>query len=158
MDHQIAETIGGIDGVMKIELRDANTGRLKKSYTVHNVTCDRGKNVQALRYGNNLTYTGVINYLAVGTGAATPASSDTQLVTELARTTISSALAPTGNQATIEYFFGSAVANGTLTEAGGFMDGTASANSGRMFDHVTLPSIVKTTAETLTITLVVTIP
>jgi len=158
MKHLIKESVGTIDGVMKIELRDAATGRLKKSYTIHNVTCDRGKNVQVLRFGNNLTYTGVINYMAVGTGAATPTSTDTQLVTELARTTISSAVAPTSNVATIEYFFNSASGNGTLTEAGAFMDGTASANSGRMFDHVTLPSIVKTTADTLTITLVVTIP
>ena len=157
MKHLVKESVG-IQGLMKIELRDAKSGRLKSSYTIHNITCDRGKNVQALRYGNDLTYTGVINYMAVGTGAATPASTDTQLVTELARTTISSAVAPTSNVATIEYFFNSASGNGTLTEAGAFMDGAASANSGRMFDHVTLPSIVKTTAETLTITLVVTIP
>lgn len=155
MKHSLNE-ISTIDGVMVFELRDSVTGKLKERHEIHNVVCDRGKNVLAARLNGETTYTGIINYLAVGTGAATPASTDTQLVTELARTTVSSN-SRVNNIATVTFFFNSASANGTLTEAGAFIDGTASANSGQLFDHVSLPSIVKTSAETLTITLVATV-
>lgn len=155
MNHSIADGVS-IDGVMLFELRDATTGKLKQSYKIHNVVCDRGKNVIAARLNGETTYTGIINYMAVGTGAASPASTDTQLVTELARTTVSSN-SRVNNVSTITFFFNSASANGTLTEAGAYIDGTASANSGQFFDHVSLPSIVKTSADTLTITLVATV-
>ena len=155
MNKTLEETTS-IDGVMIIELKDAITGVLKQRHEIHNVVCDRGKNVIAARLNAETTYTGIINYLAVGTGAATPASTDTQLVTELARTTVSSN-SRVNNVSTIAFFFNSASANGTLTEAAAYIDGTASPNSGQIFDHVSLPSIVKTSAETLTITLVATV-
>lgn len=155
MNHSLQEKTS-LDGIMYIVLRDAVTNEIKEYHEIHNIVCDRGKNVIAARLNGETTYTGIINYLAVGTGAASPASTDTQLVTELARTTVSSN-SRVNNIATISFFFNSASGNGTLTEAGAYIDGTGSPNSGQLFDHVSLPSIVKTSADTLTITLVGTV-
>lgn len=138
-------------------LRDAVTGEVKDTRYSDNLVCDRGKNIVAARLNNETTYTGIINYLGVGTGTTTPLSTDTQLQTELARTTVSSS-SRSNSQTTLGFFFNSSTANGTITEVGAFIDGSASANSGQIWNHALFsPSITKTSAETLTITLVTTI-
>lgn len=153
--HNLIEKVG-LHGKMLFVLRDKDSGQEKQCYEINNVICDRGKAVIAARLNSESTYSGMINYLAVGTGTSTPLSTDTQLQTELARTTVSTS-SRSNNIATINFFFGSSSANGTLTEAGGFIDGTALANSGQIFDRVSLPSIVKTSADTLTVTLIATV-
>lgn len=144
-------------GKFKAELRDALTGELLQVAYTNNLVCDRGRNVLAGRLNNETTYTGIINYLAVGTGTNAPLSTDTQLQTELARTTVSSS-SRTNSQVTLNFFYNSSTANGTITEVGAFIDGSASANSGQIWNHALFsPSITKTSAQTLTITLVSTI-
>lgn len=145
-----------IHGKMLVEVRDAITGELKDYQEIDNLVCNIGKNMIAARLnGETVTTTGIINYLAVGTGANIPSASDTQLQTEIARTTVSTN-SRTNNVATITFFFGSGSANGALREAAAFMDGTGTANSGNIFDRVNL-NVTKTSADTLTITLIVTI-
>ena len=145
-----------IHGKMVVELHDAVTGELKHREVINNLVCNIGKNMIAARLnGETVTTTGIINYLAVGTGSNIPAAADTQLQTEIARTTVSTN-SRVNNVATITFFFGSASANGTLREAAAFIDGTAVVNSGNIFDRVNI-NVAKTTADTLTITLIVTI-
>lgn len=143
-------------GQMIIERHDAITGELKQREVINNLVCNIGKNMIAARLnGETVTTTGIINYLAVGTGANIPAASDTQLQTEIARTTVSTN-SRVNNVATITFFFGSGSGNGALREAAAFIDGTATVNSGNIFDRVNI-NVTKTTADTLTITLIVTI-
>lgn len=78
-----------------------------------------------------------INYIAIGTGTATPALTDTQLQTEVNRAIISYAADLTNNQALIQALFPDGIlTTGTVvTEIGSFIGGTASANTGDIFNH-----------------------
>lgn len=94
-----------------------------------------------------------INYAAVGTGSTAPAASDSQLTTEHTRKVITS-LNYVNGTLFAGNFLDYAEANTTLREGGLFIDGTATANSGYMFNHVLLESptgITKTSADLLTI-------
>ncbi len=95
-----------------------------------------GSNQFLKRLIGDTTYTGIINYIAIGTSATAPAISDTQLTAETARAIISTAVEISTTQARIKTFFtDAALANGTYREVGAFIDGTGSANSGKIFNH-----------------------
>ncbi len=95
-----------------------------------------GRDLLVQRLIGVTTYTATINYGAIGTGSTAPAAGNTQLVAETARTTVALAQDSGNNQAAIQFFFAdSALANGTYREFGTFVDGTASANSGKIFNR-----------------------
>ncbi len=93
-------------------------------------------NVFTRRLAGDFTYTGEINYIALGSGSTAFTPSSTQLNTEVFRKVVSDA--SFDNQiAYIDSFIASGdVANATYPEAGAFIDGTGSANSGRAFSLV----------------------
>lgn len=98
---------------------------------------------------NGTTYTGGLNYGALGTGSTAPAAGDTQLTTESARATPSIANDLSNNQAQLQFYFPDAnLANGTYREVGTFMNGTASANTGKLFNHALLGAAYTKTAGT----------
>jgi hypothetical protein len=85
---------------------------------------------------NGTTYSGGLNYGALGTSITTPASSDTQLGAEVARAPFSTAIDVSNNQAQFQFYLPDAnLANGSYQEAGTFMNGSASLNSGQIFNH-----------------------
>lgn len=132
----------------------------KRIYEYDNVICTVGKSAIAAQLANAETYALSITYVAVGTGAGTPAAGDTVLFTELARVA-NSVDYSASNVATIQGFFNSATGNGVLTEMGAFGDGSASqasasADTGILFSHVAI-SETKTVAETLTCQFTITI-
>lgn len=92
---------------------------------------------------------------AVGSGAGTPASSDTQLYSELSRQTVNAgAYSPASisiaAQAAWVFYFPSPAVTWTVTEAGVFANGTPTANTGTMLDHqVFSPSLTVTTTNSL---------
>lgn len=86
-------------------------------------------------------------YCAVGTGTTAPAYADVQLTTELARAAMS-LNARALNIANLTFLFTPAQANGTLTEAGVFVNASGTANSGTLINHV-LINEVKTNVTTL---------
>ena len=96
-----------------------------------------------------------VNYAALGSSATAPANGDTQLGTETYRNTIA-AQTNSNNIAYQTAFFSASEVTGTFAEAGLFINGTASANSGTLFSHVAV-SITKSGTETLTIDWTVTI-
>lgn len=146
--------IVGIRGDLKFILKDVNTDKEEiKEYK--NLIVNLGKYVIARLLAGDTTYSGNINYGAVGTGANAPAVTDTQLQTELARKAKSNA-SRNNNIATITFFFNTSEANGALKEFGAFIDGTATANSGQLFDRVAI-DITKTSSQTLTVELQITI-
>lgn len=85
------------------------------------------------------TYSGGLNYGALGTGTTTPASTDTQLTAEVARVVPSTIIDVGNNQVQLQCYFPDAnLANATYHEAGTFMNGSAIANSGQIFNHALL--------------------
>ncbi len=128
-----------LEGTVTIRSFKAGTKELIQEIKQKNlimIGSDRGLGLLVNRLVNSLTYTGVINYGALGSSATAPTTADTQLTTEVARTTVANGVNSTNTVAQIQFFFADAIlANGTYREFGMFVDGTASANTGRLFNH-----------------------
>lgn len=138
-----------LKGEYRLTFRDAKTGRVTRRATYRNVVCANGKSYIASWLNGEIGTMPTV-YGAVGTGASpNPQSTDTQLVTELSRAVLASNQR-TGNQVVMDFFWTTATGNGVLTEAGVFLGGSATANSGSLLSHV-LISENKTSAETLTV-------
>ncbi len=115
-----------------------------------------GRNVLARRIANNTTYTGIVNYAAIGSGVTVPTNGDTQLTTEVYRQTMSSQTY-SNNIAYLSCFIAAGTATGTHNEGGLFIDGTGAANSGQIFSHVLFsPAIAKTALNSLTLDVTIT--
>ena len=97
----------------------------------------------------------LVNYVALGTGTNAPAAGDTTLQTETYRKVTASAN-NVSNVASITGFFTAAETSGTFREAGLFIAGTASDNTGTLLSRVAI-NIAKTTAQTMTISWSITI-
>jgi hypothetical protein len=94
-------------------------------------------------------------YGAVGSGSGTVSTNDTQLFSELGRTTVSagaSSPAATGvnAEATWQFYFPQPTANWTVTECGVFANATSATNAGSLLDHWAFsPSVSVPTTNTL---------
>jgi hypothetical protein len=92
---------------------------------------------------------------AVGSGAGTPAKSDTALFSELGRQAVgagasSPATGSVAAEATWLFYFPQPATTWTVTEAGAFASGTSTAGSGSMLDHWAFsPSIAVPTTDTI---------
>ncbi len=141
-------------GIVKCIKRNAKTGEIISTNIYENLICNTWKNVTAARYAGDGNACD-ITYGAVGTDNTTPVSTDTTLGAELARKTVIAS--SSANVVTIIVFFGASDGNGTLEEFGLFGQGaSASADSGEMVNHV-LISETKTSVETLTFEVDITI-
>jgi hypothetical protein len=122
---------------------------------VHNVVCLRGRECVARRLAGDITYTGIINYGALGTSTTTPTENDTQLGAEVYRKTVADTddADVASGIIVVSFFYATTdLTNSDLNEFASFIDGTASANSGRINNHVKFASAVnKTALKTLTI-------
>ncbi len=116
---------------------------------IENITTTVGRSVLAQRLSGTTTYTGTVNYTALGTSSTAPAVSDTQLGTETYRKALSSGTY-SNNIAYLETFFTSTEVTGSFEEYGMFIDGTGSANSGQLFNRFT-ESNSKSNVETLNV-------
>lgn len=130
-------------------------GNLIEKKTQYNVVVTSSKNGFAGILNSESTFTGNINYGAVGTGADSAVAADTLLQTELDRV-IPTSQSRAGNVTTLLFAFAPTDANGSLKEFGAFIDGTAAADSGTLFNRVNI-DVVKTTLNTLTIELIITV-
>lgn len=98
-----------------------------------NLIANVGKNVLARILAGDTTYTGEINYGALGSGDTAFTSASTKLNTEVYRM-IPSSQSYDGAVVYIDFFIASGdVADQTFKEWGTFIDGTASADSGQAF-------------------------
>ena len=94
-------------------------------------------------------------YGAVGSGAGTPAKSDTALFSELGRQTVGAGAASPATpsiaaSATWLFYFPSPASTWTVTEAGLFANASSTAGSGTMVDHWAFsPSVSVSTSDTL---------
>ncbi len=87
------------------------------------------------------TYSLNVNYGAIGTGATAPAVSDTQLVAEVARTTVALGQSTGPTNASFQFFFTDAsLTNQTYREFGVFIGASATPNSGQIFNRALFTS------------------
>jgi hypothetical protein len=81
-------------------------------------------------------YTLHITHGAIGTSNAAPTTADTELGAESARVSLTYAQDSGYNEAVLQFFFpDSVLTNQTYYEFGIFVDGTATVNSGQLFNH-----------------------
>ena len=111
-----------------------------------------GRAVFARLLAGDTTYSGAINYGALGTGTTAVAAANTQLATEVARKVYASRTQSSA-QTTIDFYYSKADTNGTYQEFGTFIDGTATANSGQMFNRVLTGGWTKSSAEAMTVSI-----
>lgn len=116
--------------------------------TITNLITTSGRTREAERLCGVETYTGIINYGALGTSDTAPTNADTQLGAEVFRKVVASAL-NVNNIAYIDFYFTKADCNGTYEEFGTFIDGTASANSGKIYTHALTGGWVKLATESM---------
>lgn len=138
-------------------IKDAKTGKVKRVIKYHNLVPTVGRTAIASYLGNvtGSPATMYPNYCALGSGTNAPVNGDTTLQTETFRNTVASRT-NANNIAYITGFFSATSTSGTFREAGLFIAGTASVNSGTLFSRVAI-NITKSTSETLTLDWTVTI-
>ena len=137
------------------------TGKLKslflvREYKITNIIVTVGRATIAQRLANDTTYTGIINYGALGTSSTAVSNSDTTLNTEVFRKVVATT-SDTDNVAFIDFFYSKTDTDGTYEEFGTFIDGTASADTGQMFTHALTGGWVKTSSESMTVSCTYTI-
>jgi hypothetical protein len=145
-----------LKGVYKFTLEDINTGK-KRVFEYENLIPTVGRTAIAEHLTNASPSPASLrcNYTALGTGTNAPANGDTQLQTETFRKAIASQT-KSNNIAYMTAFYTAAEAIGTHREAGVFINGTGTANSGTLFSRVAI-NITKSGTETLTIDYSITI-
>lgn len=111
-----------------------------------------GRNLIAQRLGGTNTYSLNITHADIGTGTNTPVNTDTQLQTPAIRAALTF-VSVVNNVVTLQFFFSDALLpNGTYTEAGSFVDGSATISTGQLFNRVLFGTpYVKATAEDTTL-------
>lgn len=107
-----------------------------------------GREVMARLLSGETTYSGEINYGALGSSTTTPANSDTTLGTETVRF-LASSQAYDENIAYIDFFIEAGTATGTHEEFGNFIDGTATVDTGQMWSHILTGGWVKGASDSL---------
>lgn len=121
-----------------------------REMVVENLITTVGRSVIAQRLAAVTTYTGIINYGALGSSSTAVANGDTQLGTEVFRKVVASS-SYTTNVAFIDFFYSKADTNGTYAEFGTFIDGTGTANTGQMFTHALTGGWTKSSSESMTV-------
>lgn len=143
-------------GIYKFTLRDIYTGE-EKIYVVENLIPTIARTAIANHLTNVTPSPSAlrITFSALGTGATAPSNSDTLLQTETFRKAIASET-NSNNVAYATAFYTAAEVSGTFFEAGLFIAGSITPNTGTLFSRVAI-NITKTLTETLTIDYTVTI-
>ena len=145
-----------LKGIWKFTLRNVITGK-ERTYLYENLIVTAGRAALA----NHLTDPTPtvpalrLNYTALGTGVTAPANGDLTLETETFRKATASET-NADNIAFVTAFYTALEVSGTFKEAGLFMDGTITPDSGTLFSRVAI-DITKSLTETLTIDYTITI-
>lgn len=121
---------------------------------IENITTTVGRSVLAQRLGGDTTYTGIVNYTALGDDNTAAVVGDATLGNETYRKAISSGT-DAANIAYLETFFTASETSGTFEEYGMFIDGTGSADTGQLFNRFT-STVVKSLTETLNVQSIIT--
>lgn len=120
-----------------------------------NITTTVGRSVLASRLGGDVTYTGIVNYTALGSDNTAAVVGDATLGNETYRKALSSGT-NLNNVAYLETFYTAAEVTGTFEEYGMFIDGSGSADTGQLFNRF-VSNITKSGTETLNVQSVITL-
>ena len=145
-----------LKGIWKFTLKDINTG-VERVYIYDNLIVTAGREALANHLTSAVpTVTPLrINYTALGTGVIAPVNGDIILGTETFRKATASETHAL-NVAYVTAFYTAPEVSGTFTEAGLFINGTITPDSGTLFSRVAI-NITKSISETLTIDYTITI-
>jgi len=116
---------------------------------VHNLITNNGLNVLASRLSGSSTFSGQVNFTALGTSTTAPVGTDSQLGNETYRKALSAGTF-LNNIAYVETFFNPTEVTGTFEEYGNFIDGNSGANTGVLFNRFT-QTVSKTNTESLNV-------
>lgn len=121
-------------------------------FEVNNIVPTAGRAVVARWIIGDNTYDADLgaNYGALGSSSTAPANGDTQLTAETYRKARSSE-SQVANVATLSNFYTASEFTGTIEEAGWFIAGTDTANSGQLLSHFLTGTVTKSSDETLTV-------
>lgn len=150
-----------VTGKMRAVVRDAKTGEVKRDYGWQkNLNPDElFEKIAKLMADPTADFDTaenlLINYIALGSGTTAPASSDTQLQTEVYRNEVAS-ISNSGKIIYVTAFFNDTEVSGTFREAGLFAGATGVADSGNIASRIAV-NITKSTSETLTIDWIITV-
>lgn len=110
-------------------------GEKKWQTESNNVICNAGHEVLNQILAGTYAGAGAINYMCLGTGVApVPAATDTTLAVEAYRNETASA-SVSGAELTMLALFTESEVEGTFTEFGNVIDGTATVDTGALFTH-----------------------
>lgn len=111
-----------------------------------------GRDLILKRLAGDNTYTLNILYADIGTSSTAPTVGDTQLGVAVARAG-SPVISQISNTVSFQFFWADAsLANGSYYEIGAFVDGSATINTGKIFNHALFASVyTKATNEDTTI-------
>lgn len=116
---------------------------------VDNLVVQTGRNVLAGILNGETTYTGIINYGALGTSSTAVSDGQTQLVAEVKRKAVGTRTR-VNDQVNFDFYYSKSDTNGTYQEFGMFIDGTSTANTGQMFNRLLTGGWTKSSSESLT--------
>jgi hypothetical protein len=121
-------------------------------------SADYGRNLILQKLTGDDTYTLHITHFEVGDGATPVTAADTAMESGKARQPLTSSVID-NDEATLNFFFSDAqLPNDDYTEAGTFVDGTASLGTGKLFNHALFGSTyTKATGEDSTFVVVFTL-
>jgi len=149
-------------GLYKKATKELHDKFMVKRLVVPNRVVTVGKEVLCRLLSGDTTYSGEVNYCALGIGSAASTIGDITLSDEVYRKLVSSATYE-DNKAYLSTFFTATETTGTYREIGHFIDGTAVADSGQLWSRIAkadtgeLP-LDKSNTESLTIDYKVTFP
>jgi len=137
-------------GVYTFTLRNAVTNEIEHVETVDNLVPTGALALIATLLGSSTgANAGKISHCAVGSNTTAPANGDIKLGTETYRNAIAS-LTSTGAVVYATGFFSASEAIGTHREAGIFINGSGTVDSGTLLSHVAI-NLTKTGTQTLTL-------
>lgn len=129
-------------------------GKTVKKESISNVICNAGFNAICKRMVADTTYSIEVTHMLLGTGDPTVSASDTTLTNETYRNTTTSGT-ESDNIVYLTAFFNEteypASGSVTIKEFGNVMDGTASADTGQLWSHISGLNWEKDTTTSLTI-------
>jgi len=122
-----------------------------KETVFNNAVVMSGRSVFTRLMVADTTYTGEINWGAVGTSATAVADTQTTLVAEVKRKGIATRVR-TDDSVTLRFFFTKADVAGTFEEFACFIDGTSTVDTGQMYNRALTGGWIKSALEAMTVT------
>lgn len=125
---------------VRIDVLDAQTGKVLYTEEYHNLVVKAGRNM--VRDFLNGLAPAALSHFAIGTGTTAVNQNDTALQTEVFRDTITKRT-PTDGKLQVKYFLASTAANGSSLAEAGILN---AASGGTLFARVTHTAIAKTSS------------